>query len=502
MYNNSLIYCETSKENHISAYFRSLTREFFMEYHLRNLHSMNKEQLIRAFTAIPPGVTSLFLYQCHLDQISSELLAEAFAEIPESVTSLYLGDNHLHQKTAKELTKLFNSIPSNVKFLDLGGNGLFSILATDLATVLAAIPRGVTSVDLTASFLNTKSDNDLATVLRAIPLSVTSLCLSYNDFYKYTSIELATGFAAIPTSITTLSLIGNQFNRMMSRMSPAELASVFGAIPTSVRSLDLGWNNLEDTVDDSLAAALGAIPPSVTSLGLGANQFDKRALFLLPAVFRTIPDSIIWIDLTSNHLDRRSDSELYLLLSYLKKSATAQIGGRFISSDHFLGKMLIKQVEDFVSSKASILSSPIVPPFLIDDCRLRKIIAVLESDKEHPDLANLTCALLLDGMIENTLSAEPDDIDQYVQNRTHAAINFYVKAAMGQNPDSAVSKLANFILWHLKAVTASPSVKERLSEFDIHPTPDFISSYYFFKPSTVSLRLLQTDIQIHNELKI
>ncbi|MBP6918368.1 MAG: hypothetical protein KBB94_05595 [Legionellaceae bacterium] len=75
----------------------------------------------KAFTEIPPSVTSLWVFDHWLFERTGAELSEAFSGIPPSVTSLDLRSNGIFRKTVAELIEAFSGIPTWVREINIDG---------------------------------------------------------------------------------------------------------------------------------------------------------------------------------------------------------------------------------------------------------------------------------------------------------------------------------------------------------------------------------------------
>ena len=136
---------------------------------------------------------------------------------------------------------------------------------------------------------------------------------------------------------------------------------------------------------------------------------------------------------------------------------------------------LLKQVQDVLDQKEMMLNfNHIHLPKRVDETVLSKLISILEH--QGTPLAYFTCALLLDGQIQSYVEErEEQACDDYVEKRMHDAVNFYDKAAHEQVLKPAV----DYFLWHIKTVTASISVKNKLVQYDVTPCV-LVTNYSLF----------------------
>ena len=146
------------------------------------------------------------------------------------------------------------------------------------------------------------------------------------------------------------------------------------------------------------------------------------------------------------------------------------------ATNQFFSQQLLSKVKKLTLEQGIIefAFSSINLPLEIDGRRLNHFIELLE--KQNSPIADLTCALLLEGRIETTAEILENckENDEYMEKRTHDAITFYTKASR----DRIIKPIAEFLLWDMKMTTQCISIQDRLAQYDLSPKETAIINSY------------------------
>lgn len=223
---------------------------------------------------------------------------------------------------------------------------------------------------------------------------------------------------------------------------------------------------------DQLIRTFQAIPHQITKLNLDSNQlskFDKK----LPVILAAIPDHVTEISLENNDVFSKV-RPLDLIAQLHPYVEFIHWNGACISPYEILGDNLCMQLFTLMQEPGfnHLKLSQIQPIIEIDERRLSPLINALESSNTSLDL--LVCGLLAQGTIETYANEQPSE--ETWELRTHAAIDFYTRAAE-QAKHKQEKNYAEFLLWEIRTTSTIESVQIRMAFYDLQPPPEFVGTY-------------------------
>lgn len=278
----------------------------------------------------------------------------------------------------------------------------------------------------------------------------------------------------VPAWTISLDLSNNDLNRFNIK----DLISLIQKLPKRIYSLNLSNNNLGPFNNaEELATFFAAIPKHVRKINLSNNFFGRKSPAEVKIIFGTLHANLLLLNLENNDLTMPRTAFYKELPPHIRSVAREQ-----------QAIQLMNKVERLLARNniAKLVYRFIYPETKITIGQINRLIKTLE--RHNTPVALLTCGLLLEGRIATygMAGATRTAINHYLEERTCSAIDYYVAATMFDEP----CPIADFILWHIKATTVMPSVKDKLLSYVLLPPTRFIKSYcefnghYFFAQKT------------------
>lgn len=461
------------------------------------LDTIPDENLLAGFSSLPRSLKSLDIGLNHLYKLRIASMLNLLKALKNAnISELDLSSNELanyytyamlhHLQTHdypmdaelppldvsgvdQKLRDLMTNIPSTVISLNLTDNDLERIEEPYRSNIWQNLPLTITNswkqrgrvlgnrvncFEVTLTNINKTDADGLILKLQKLDQSITEVSIDFMPVTSYTlqempiTLDLDAMLGALPTQVNSLGLIlgldaKNWLPAMLSSMQKApgvhklvcildaeilaDLEYVFTNLPPQITEIELGFNDPELINMTQLIRALGRLPRHVRHLQLPIDNFTAKDNMSLAAYIASANSQVAMID-KGKTVENLSDFALERFESSL---------GRYFKKDSHI---------DLYSAVS-----------LLNEEQTLSLIALMQ--KHSNPFAQLFCAFLLEGRIENSLGG-------YLDKRLQDAIGFYCKAANHESLTPVIS----MILWQYRCCSTISSITERLAAFDVNPS--------------------------------
>ena len=223
----------------------------------------NREELLRAFAAVPAETTQLEINNTNLNLAKTEDLIQAFSSLNAKIIVMSLRNTNLQLIDNVSLVIKTINQQFDLNYLDLSFNRLGKLSGEALGLILLEI--NAHALSLNDNDLQNLGGEPLGRAFDQLGDQVKILNLRKNSLSRLPAPQLTTGLGALKF-ISTLDLSRND----LSLKPGLDLNGVFQSLSSTITSLILRSNNLW-LVGDNLALALQGIPDHVKTLDISKD---------------------------------------------------------------------------------------------------------------------------------------------------------------------------------------------------------------------------------------